>query len=100
MWRGGTKREGRKARAGKTDAGSTAKLQARRERGLWVAENVGRFVLARGGRGGKAKKQNKALPSGYQKPARRAPRYPEKNPAKIFPLDMAYGETDVRSFRV
>src|SRR2546428_746897 len=100
MWRGGTKRQPKKGHGGKPDARRTGKTPAKRWRALCVAESVARFVLARVARAAKSKVESRPLPSGYQKPARRAPRYPEKNPAKIFPVNMSYGETHVRSFRI
>src|SRR5438874_9032482 len=74
----------RKVRAGNPDAVSTAKRRAKRLRALCVAKSVARFALARVAKAAKSKVESRPLPSGYQKPARRAPRYREKNPAETF----------------
>jgi len=56
-------------------AGKTVKSAMRRRK-------RGTLRSGKGRKGGKVK--SRPLPSGYQKPARRAPRYPEKNPAETF----------------
>ena len=72
----GSRRKSGRRKYGKAAGKTVESAMRRKKRGTLRSGKVAKAA--------KSKVESRPLPSGYQKPARRVPRYPQKNPAETF----------------